>query len=157
MLDECSKKSLLHPLGWIEDLKESCGGQKNRESWWGDRRGPFHFTVNRIQARQRGWKGRQSGRPPESRRNWGKEVGERVGAPGLAVLAVKPRLCVKSAHDFPGPWWVGQGPSYQHLGGKCGQAGLQRKLVCMRRGLPCWRPGRWGQADPALAGQRPGS
>lgn len=53
------------------------------------------FTVNRIQASQRGWKGRQSGRPPESRRNWRKEVSEeRVVAPGLAVLVVNPELCV---------------------------------------------------------------
>ena len=55
---------------------------------------PSTFTVNRIQASHRGWKGRQSGRPPESRRNWRKEVSEeRVGAPGLAVLVVKPGLC----------------------------------------------------------------
>ena len=157
MLDECSKKSLLHPLGWIEDLKESCGGQKNRESGWGDRRGPFHFTVNRIQARQRGWKGRQSGRPPESRRNWRKEVGERVGAPGLAVLAVKPRLCVKSQLTTslgPGGWVKGRAISTWEA--SVGKQGC-RESLCMRRGLPCWRPGRWGQADPALAGQRPGS
>ena len=135
MLDECSKKSLLHPLGWIEDLKESCGGQKNRESGWGDRRGPFHFTVNRIQARQRGWKGRQSGRPPESRRNWGKEVGERVGAPGLAVLAVKPRLCVKSQLTTslgPGGWVKGRAISTWEA--SVGKQGC-RESLCVCEGV----------------------
>lgn len=53
------------------------------------------FTVNIAQARQSGWGGRQSGRPPEFGRNWRKAVGEEwVGAPGLALLAAWPGLCV---------------------------------------------------------------
>ena len=45
MLDECLKKSLLNPLGWIEDIKESCGGQRNKRKWVGRQEGTFPLLL----------------------------------------------------------------------------------------------------------------
>lgn len=72
----------------MRTIKRAGGGQRNKSKWVGRQGGDLStFTVNRIQASQRGWKGRQSGRPPESRRNWRKEVSEERGGGSWAGCA----------------------------------------------------------------------
>lgn len=79
----------------MRTLKRAAGVKGTRESGWGDRRGPFYFYCKQNPSKAEGVERKAVWEAPESRRNWRKVVGEeRVGAPGLAVLAVKPVLCV---------------------------------------------------------------
>jgi hypothetical protein len=79
----------------LRTLKRAAGVKGTRESGWGDRRGPFYFYCKQNPSKADGVERNAVWEAPESRRNWRKVVGEeRVGAPGLAVLAVKPVLCV---------------------------------------------------------------
>lgn len=45
MLDECLKEGLLNALRWIEDVKESCEGGRNKGEWVGSQEGIFPFLL----------------------------------------------------------------------------------------------------------------